>query len=221
MMRPKVLVADPFAIFRAGVRDLLTRAGEFTVVEASDLDDTKRVLADSAALDIALVDADLPPAGGVAAVEWLQAHCCVDTIVWNFEPTREGVLAAVRAGAKGYLRKDISPNGLIRSLRGLACGEAPLSRELTTLMIDAIHHFRGCEETRGRLSTLSAREAEVLERIAHGARNGEIARELTISVFTVKRHVQNILEKLELDSRQEAGDFYRVAQLERARVGEA
>jgi two-component system nitrate/nitrite response regulator NarL len=221
MTRPRVLVADQFAIFRAGVRDLLTRAGEFTVVEASDLEDTERVLADSPALDIALVDADLPPAGGVAAVEWLQAHCCVDTIVWNFEPTREGVLAAVRAGAKGYLRKDISPSGLIRSLRGLARGEAPLSRDLTTLMVDAIHHFRGCEETRDRLSTLSAREAEVLERIAHGARNREIAWELTISVFTVKRHVQNILEKLELDSRQEAADFYRVAQLERARVGEA
>ncbi len=220
MTPPKVLVADPFAIFRAGVRDLLTRAGEFAVVEASDLQDAERVL-DAAALDIALVDADLPPAGGVPAVECLQAHCCVDTIVWSFEPTREGVLAALRAGANGYLRKDISPDGLIRSLRGLACGEAPLSRDLTTLMVDAIHHFRGCEETRDRLSTLSAREAEVLERIARGARNREIAWELTISEFTVKRHVQNILEKLELDSRQEAADFFRVAQLERARVGEA
>jgi two-component system, NarL family, nitrate/nitrite response regulator NarL len=221
MTRPKVLIADPFAIFRAGVRDLLTRDGEFAVVEASDLNDTGRVLADSAALDIALVDADLPPGGGVAAVEWLQAQCCVDTIVWSFEPTRKGVLAALRAGAKGYLRKDISPTGLIRSLHGLACGEAPLSRELTTLMVDAIRHFRGCEETRDRLAMLSAREREVLERVACGARNREIASELTISVFTVKRHVQNILEKLELESRREAADFYRVAQLERVQVGEA
>jgi two-component system nitrate/nitrite response regulator NarL len=221
MTRPRVLVADPFAIFRSGVRDLLARGGEFAVVEASDLDDTARMLADSTTPDIALVDADLPPGGGVAAVEWLQAHCCVDTIVWSFEPTREDVLATLRAGAKGYLRKDISPNGLIRSLRGLARGEAPLSRDLTTLMVEAIRHFRGCEETRDRLSTLSAREAEVLDRIARGARNREIASELTISVFTVKRHVQNILEKLELDSRQDAADFYRVAQLERAQVGEA
>lgn len=221
MTRPRVLVADPFAIFRAGVHDLLTHAGEFTVVEASDLDDAKRVLAESCVPDMALVDADLPRRGGVVAVEWLQAHSCVDTIVWSFEPTRESVLAAVRAGARGFLRKDISPDGLIRSLRGLAHGEAPLSRDLTTLMIDAIHHFRGCEVTRDRLSTLTAREAEVLERIARGARNRQIAAELTISEFTVKRHVQNILEKLGLGSRREAADFYRVAQLERARIGEA
>jgi DNA-binding NarL/FixJ family response regulator len=221
MTRPRVLVADPFAIFRAGVRDLLARASEFSVVEASDLDDTRRVLAELGAVDIALVDADLPRRGGVAAVEWLQAHSCVDTIVWSFEPTREGVLATVRAGAKGFLHKDISPDGLVRSLRGLSRGEAPFSRDLTTLMIDAIHHFRGCEVTRDRLSTLTPREAEVLERIARGARNRQIAAELTISEFTVKRHVQNILEKLGLSSRQDAADFHRVAQLQRAGAGEA
>ena len=87
-------------------------------------------------------------------------------------------------------------------------------------MVEAIHHFRGCEETRDRLSALSARELEVLEYIAHGARNRQIASELTISEFTVKRHVQNILEKLEVGSRREAADYYRVAQIERASVGE-
>ena len=220
MNRPKVLVADPLAIFRAGVRNVLRREGEFRVAEAADLGEVERVLATSPAPDIALVDADLPPAGGVSAVEWLEAHCPVSAIIWSFEPTRESILAGLRAGASGYLRKDISPEGLVRSLRGLARGEAPLSRDLTTLMIEAIHHFRGCEETRDRLSTLSTREFEVLEYIARGARNRQIASDLTISEFTVKRHVQNILEKLELGSRREAADYYRVAQIERASVGQ-
>jgi two-component system nitrate/nitrite response regulator NarL len=218
--RPKILVADSLSIFRAGVRNVLRRDGEFRVVEAVHFPEVQDLLATTPAPDIALIDADLPPAGGLAAVEWLDAHCCVRTIVWSFEPTRESVLAALRAGASGYLRKDISPEGLVRSLRGLVRGEAPLSRELVTLMIDAIHHFRGCEQTRDRLSRLSSREYEVLQYVARGARNRQIASELTISEFTVKRHVQNILDKLEVGSRREAGDFYRVAELERASVGQ-
>jgi two-component system, NarL family, nitrate/nitrite response regulator NarL len=218
--RPKVLVADGLAIFRAGVRNVLRRDGEFRVTEAVHLQELQDMLAASPPPEVALIDADLPPIGGVAAVEWLDAQSCVRTIVWSFEPTREGVIAALRAGASGYLRKDISPDGLVRSLRGLARGEAPLSRDLVTLMIEAIHHFRGCEETSDLLSRLSSREYEVLEYIARGARNRQIASELTISEFTVKRHVHNILDKLEVCSRREAGDFYHVAEIERASVGQ-
>jgi DNA-binding NarL/FixJ family response regulator len=217
--RPKILVADPLAIFRAGVSTVLQREGEYRVAEALNLGEVQSALATSPP-EIALIDADLPPVGGVGTVEWIEANSCVRAIVWSFEPTREGVLAALRAGASGYLRKDISPEGLLRSLHGLADGEAPLSRDLTTLMIEAIHHLRGCEETRDRLSTLSSRELEVLEYITRGARNRQIASELTISEFTVKRHVQNILEKLGLGSRREAADYYRVAQIERASVGQ-
>ena len=218
MSRTKVLVADPFAIFRAGVRNLLGRESDFRVAGAADLEEVQAVVATTTSADIALIDADLPPAGGVSAVEWLEAHSRTRTIVWSFDPTRDSVLAAIRAGASGYLRKDISPEGLVRSLRGLASGEAPLSRDLAALMIDGIHHFRGCEESRDRLSTLSSRECEVLAHVARGHRNRQIASDLTISEFTVKRHVQNILDKLDLASRREAGDFYRLAQLERAGV---
>jgi two-component system nitrate/nitrite response regulator NarL len=169
--------------------------------------------------EIALVDLELPPFGGVAAVEWLAERCTTCTIVWSFEPARETVLAAVRGGASGYLRKDITPEGLVRSLRGAVSGEAPLSRDLATLMIEAIHKFKDREGARDRLSALSARECEVLEHVACGARNREIASHLTISEFTVKRHMQNILGKLELRSRREAGDFYRAANLELAEAG--
>jgi DNA-binding NarL/FixJ family response regulator len=211
-------VADSLAIFRAGVCNLLTRESEFAVIEAADLRAVQHIV-DEQCPEIALIDLELPPAGGVAAVEWLGEHCSTRTIVWSFEPARESVLAAVRAGASGYLRKDITPGGLVRSLRGAVSGEAPLSRDLATLMIEAIHRLRDEEGARDRLAALSARECEVLEHVAYGARNREIASELTISEFTVKRHVQNILGKLELRSRREAGDFYRAANTELAEAG--
>lgn len=216
-MKTKVLVADPFAIFRAGVSNLLRRERDFAVSEVGDL----RALQNRVGAqcpDIVLIDLDLPAAGGVAAVQWLDGHCSTHTIVWSFDPSRESVLAAVRAGAIGYLRKDISPEGLVRSLRGVVNGEAPLSRDLAAVMVDAIHKFTDCEETRGRLSELSSRECEVLDHLARGKRNRQIASELTISEFTVKRHVQNILGKLDLRSRREAGDFYYAAQADLAGV---
>jgi DNA-binding NarL/FixJ family response regulator len=216
-LKTKVLVADPFAIFRAGVSNLLRRERDFAVSEVTDLRALQnRVRGQSP--DIVLIDLDLPPAGGVAAVEWLDEHCSTQTIVWSFDPSRESVLAAVRAGAIGYLRKDISPEGLVRSLRGVVNGEAPLSRDLAAVMVDAIHKFTDREETRDRLSGLSSRECEVLHYVARGRRNRQIASELTISEFTVKRHVQNILEKLELRSRREAGDLYYASQADLAGV---
>jgi len=217
MSRTKVLVADPFAIFRAGVRNLLRRESDFVVVEAGDLSAVQNVVA-TRCPDIALIDLELPPVGGVAAVQWLNEHCTAHTIAWSFEPTPESVLGAVRAGANGYLRKDIAPEGLIRSVRGVARGEAALSRDLATLMIEAVHRLSDREGTRDRLFALSSRECEILEHLAQGARNRQIASELTISEFTVKRHVQNILGKLELRSRREAGEFYRAANADLAGV---
>ena len=207
MRRTRVLVADPIAIFRSGVTTLLERESDFDVVEAADLDQLLDAVEDECP-DIALVDLDLPPSGGVTAVTELADRCSTYTIVWSFEPTRASVLAAVRAGASGYLHKEISPVGLVRSLRGAIHGEAPLSRDLAALMIDAVHGLEERERVRERAGVLSARERDVLDLVARGARNREIADALSISEFTVKRHMQNILQKLGLSSRRAAAAFY-------------
>jgi DNA-binding NarL/FixJ family response regulator len=207
MRATRILVADPLSIFRAGVRNLLARESDFRVVEAGTFDEMLDVIAKDCP-DISLIDLDLPPFGGVAAVEKLAGSCSTHTIVWSFEPTREIVLDAVRSGAHGFLRKEISPEGLIRALRGVVQGEAPLSRDLATLMIDALHGLDERSRARDRASVLSVREREVLELVAQGARNKQIATQLVISEFTVKRHVQNILQKLELPSRRAAASFY-------------
>jgi two-component system nitrate/nitrite response regulator NarL len=207
MNRTRILIADSVPIFRAGVRNLLARESDFEVVEAEDLDGVKEALADEPPA-IALIDLDLAPAGGIAAVRELAQQRSTQLIIWSFEPDRESVLAAVRAGAGGYLHKEISPHGLVRALRGVIDGEAPLSRDLATMMIDALHAFEEQTTARERATVLSPREREVLDCVARGARNKEIAAALFISEFTVKRHMQNILQKLDLPSRRAAAAFY-------------
>jgi DNA-binding NarL/FixJ family response regulator len=210
MTRTRILVADSLHIFRAGVRNLLERESDFEVIEAGTLEEMLDAVAHQCP-DIALIDLELRPLGGVAAVQKLARRCSTYMIVWSFEPSRETVLSAVRSGAHGFLHKEISPEGLVRALHGVVQGEAPLSRDLASLMIDALHGHDERTRARERAAVLSSRERQVLDLLAEGARNKQIATLLTISEFTAKRHVQNILQKLELPSRGAAATFYRTA----------
>jgi len=218
-MRTRVLVADSLNIFRAGVRNLLERQGDFDVVEAASLEDLLRVC-DHARPALALVDLHLPPLGGIAAVQRLAHGTDVYPVLWSFQPTSHTVLDGIRAGARGFLEKEISPPELVHALRGAMRGEAPLSPNLASLMIDALHGLDQRHQARERLGALSARELEVLGLVATGARNRDIAAALTISEFTVKRHLQNILEKVAVASRRAAADCY-LAAFEPARHPEA
>lgn len=206
----RVLVADSVPLFRTGVRNLLRRESDFDVLEATTSDEIEQLTAGECP-EIALIDLELQPSGGIVAVSSLAKNGSTHTIVWSFTPTRESVLAAIRAGASGYLHKEISPRGLVRALRGMIAGEAPLARDLAALMIDGLHGMERQASARERAAVLSVRERQVLTLIATGARNREIAQQLVISEFTVKRHVQNILQKLGLRSRQAAAGFYEEA----------
>jgi DNA-binding NarL/FixJ family response regulator len=210
MTRTRVVIADPLALFRSGVREVLAWDNDFTALEAANRDELM-VVARHGSADVALVDLDLPPDGGIAVVRRLAELSSLHTIVWSSAPDRETVLSAIRAGASGYLDKELSPEGLIRSLRGLDSGEAPLSRTLATQLIEALHGLRENELIAEQAGLLSPREREVLDLVADGARNKEIAATLFISEFTVKRHVQNILEKLGVPSRRAAAAFHRAA----------
>ena len=95
MRRTRILVADSLQIFRSGVRNLLARESDFEIVEAGSLDEVLDAVAQDCP-DIALIDLELPPYGGVAAVQQLAQRCSTYTIVWSFEPSRETVLDAVR-----------------------------------------------------------------------------------------------------------------------------
>jgi two-component system, NarL family, nitrate/nitrite response regulator NarL len=207
MRRARVLVADSLPLFRAGVRNLLRRESDLEVLEATGSDDAAALLAGGHA-EIALIDLDLPPTGGIDLVRQVRSHTRAAMIVWSLEPSRDAVLESIAAGAHGFLHKEISPTGLVRALRGTVNGEAPLTRDMAALMIDAIHTLQARSKALKRAAVLSEREKEVLAHVARGARNREIAEELAISEFTVKRHMQNILQKLDVPSRRAAAAFY-------------
>jgi DNA-binding NarL/FixJ family response regulator len=214
MKRTRVLIADALPLFRAGVRNLLRRESDLEIVEANDAGEAEGWVL-SGTVDIALLDLDLPPSC-LDLVTRIRTISNANVIVWTLDPTREAVLDAISAGAHGFLHKEISPTGLVRALRGAINGEAPLSRDMAGLMIDAIHSLERRSKALEQAAVLSEREKEVLALIARGARNREIAEELTISEFTVKRHVQNILAKLGVPSRRAAAAFYVAAYKEEA-----
>ncbi|RME33473.1 MAG: DNA-binding response regulator, partial [Thermoflexia bacterium] len=116
-------------------------------------------------------------------------------------------LAAIRHGADGYLVKSIRPEALFQELRGLAQGEAPISREMASKLIRQMARRERMTISAGLPETLSAREREVLALLAEGLSNEEIAEELHIAVNTVRNHVRNILEKLGVRNRVQAAVY--------------
>jgi DNA-binding NarL/FixJ family response regulator len=202
----RCLIADQYPMVRLGARGVLERAG-LDVIEVGSALELERL--DSPYFDLALVDVELPPEDGICVIERIIAlNPRARVVAWGDDVTREMLLAAIRAGAIGFLKRDVSAEGLIRALEGIDRGEAPLSRQVAAGLIAAIAAHEARRTHDARFGTLSKREREVLELIAMGRRNREIGRALAISEFTVKRHVQNILHKLDLSSRQAAAVFY-------------
>jgi DNA-binding NarL/FixJ family response regulator len=205
-----VVIADSLGVMRAAVRAILERSGGFFIEEAA----TGEELAQVSALlqpDLALIDLDLAPRGGIDAVVRLGEVASTRAILWTLRVDAVDVLTAVRAGAVGFLNKDIPPDGLVRALRAAADGEAALSRAAASSMLSELRALEDKERARARTAALSDREREVLALISDGCRNREIAERLFISELTVKRHVQNILRKVGRSSRVEAAQLFRAA----------
>jgi DNA-binding NarL/FixJ family response regulator len=200
-------LADPFTVFRLGVRAIVDDSNEFDVSEVASLEELDELLSSGPAIDLALVDLDLPPSGAAEGVALLRRHDVVP-IVWanRTRLSPEVVFELVRTGAMGILTKEIAPTGLVRALRGAVSGQAALGRDIVSVLI------RGTQEASagaaGRVTALSSRELEVLKLVADGRANKQIAAELGLSEFTVKRHIQNILRKIGVHSRWEASASY-------------
>ena len=207
-MPTRVLVADPVGLFRMGVRAALERAGGFAVSEAGD--ETELLAAvERDRPDLVLLDLHLPPFGAVATLGRLEPEHGPRVIAWALEPDGDQVLAALSAGAIGFLTKDMKAESVVRGLHTALEGQSPIRRSLLTGVIGAFQNSERRERYGERAIKLSSRELEVLGLIALGTRNRDIAVQLDISEFTVKRHVQNILHKLNVPSRDVAAHIYR------------
>lgn len=198
-----VLIADDHPMVRQGLRVFLEVQPDIEVVgEAGDGAVAAR-MAQELRPDVVLLDLVMPGTDGVAAIE-LMAEAAVESrvlIVTSFGELRT-VVPAIRAGARGYVSKDVEPSALAAAIRAVAAGHVLLGPEVAAALLspDAGQSANGGAAD----PQLTAREREVLELIARGRSNREIARALTVSEKTVKTHVSSVLMKLGVADRTQA-----------------
>ncbi len=210
----RVMLVDDHALVRSAVRQAITAPDVELVGEAATAEEAL-ALAPVLRPDVLLLDIDLPGMNGIQLVQELAPRLPQTKIVMlTVSASERDLLDAVARGAAGYLTKDLSPEALLRSLRGTQRGELAMSRRFAAR---ALRHFAelarrgrtGAAVGEGDLMLLSPRENDVLAMLADGLTDREIAQALTISPRTVETHVSNILHKLGVRNRAEAAQRYR------------
>ena len=203
-MTVRVLVVDDHPLFVDGVRAAFTGADDLELV--GDARDGRSALAAVTELspDVVLLDIGLPDRSGIeVARELLAEQPDVRVLVMTMSDEDQTVVAAMRAGARGYVVKGAGRADLLAGIRAVAAGAAvfsPTVAERLGPLFGSLAALPGQEA----FPTLSEREREVLDLVARGYDNRRIARELFLSDKTVRNHVSNVLGKLEVDSRAEA-----------------
>ncbi|MEU4404159.1 response regulator transcription factor [Streptosporangium sp. NPDC023963] len=191
-----VLLADDQALVRAGFRSLLGRSREITVVgEAATGDEAVR-LARATRPDVILMDIRMPGLDGIEATRRILAELPgTRVVILTTFDTDEHIFAALRAGASGFLTKEVEPAELRRAVAVVAAGEALLSSGVTRRVVERFAH-RPAPLAGDGLAVLTPREREVVRLVAEGLSNGQIADTLVISPLTAKTHVTRALAKL-------------------------
>jgi DNA-binding NarL/FixJ family response regulator len=204
-----VLIADDQALVRAGFRSILDgRHGISVVGEAKDGGDAVH-LARRLRPQVVLMDIQMPGLDGIDATRRIVAEAGVGTAVLMLTTfdLNEYVYAALRAGASGFLLKDVPPEELIAAVRIVAEGDALIAPAVTKRLIENFIRTAPPSSPSAELLDLTPREAEVLQRIARGLSNAEIADDLVVSKATVKTHVKHVLAKLGVRDRVQAVVF--------------
>lgn len=212
MEKIRLLIADDHAIFRQGLRSILEAEGDLEVVaEAADgLAAVEQVRA--LAPDVVLVDLHMPLMGGLEVTRAIKRHSPrTGVVVLTAYEDEDHLVQGLEAGAAAVFLKDVPPEALVGAIRRVAVGEHPIDESLSTrpgVAARVLKRFRELErvvqEVRPLFAPLTAREMEVLENIARGRSNKEIARALGISDQTVKNHITSILRKLVVNDRTQA-----------------
>jgi two-component system, NarL family, response regulator LiaR len=202
----RVLIADDHAVVRQGLRTFLELQDGIEVVgEAADGVEALE-LVERTEPDVALLDLVMPRLGGLEAIRRIREVApATRVLVLTSFADDDTVLPAVRAGAAGYLLKDVQPPELVGAIRTVHAGEALLAPSVATMLVEQIAAEEGDGVDRGE--HLTPREREVLALLARGRANKAIALDLGVSERTVKTHVSNILGKLNLTDRTQAAVY--------------
>jgi len=203
-MSLRVVIVDDHAMFRTGVRAELGGRVE-VVAEAEDVASAVAAIS-TADPDVVLLDVHLPGGGGVEVIRLVHARrpdAQTKFLALSVSDSAEDVIGVIRAGARGYVTKNITGHELLNAIGRVAAGDAVFSPRLAGFVLDAFAGTIEVAQVDEDLDRLTVREREVMRLIARGYAYKEVAKELFISVKTVETHVSSVLRKLQLSSRHE------------------
>lgn len=198
----RVAIVDDHAMFRTGVRAEISRTVD-VVAEAEDVE-TAVAAIKAHKPDVVLLDVHMPGGGGMEVIRRLHPRePDIKFLALSVSDAAEDVIGIIRAGARGYVTKNISGPELLDALARVAAGDAVFSPRLAGFVLDAFAGTIEVAQVDEDLDRLTEREREVMRLIARGYAYKEVAKELFISVKTVESHVSSVLRKLQLSSRHE------------------
>ena len=203
----RVVLVDDHALFRRGLELVLAEASDIEIVgQAADGDDAVRLVRELTP-DVVLMDVRMPRMSGIEAARLIRDTVPGTKVVMlTVSDDEADLFASVRAGASGYLLKEVSIDEVAGAVRAVTRGHALISPSMAAKLLTEFNALaqRADERQRSGAPKLTERELQVLKLVAKGMSNREIANELFIAENTVKNHVRNMLEKLGMHSRMEA-----------------
>lgn len=198
----RIFIVDDHAVVRKGIRALLATEDDLEVIGEAEDGEEAIGLYEELNPDLLLLDLIMPKVNGIEVIKKIKGdHPGAKILVLTSFAADDQVFPAIKAGALGYLLKDTEPEDLIRAIRQVYVGESSLSPTIARKVLEEVFH--PAEKTLSP-DPLTKREVDVLQVLAKGKSNRDIADELSISETTVRTHVSNILGKLHLASRTEA-----------------
>ena len=206
--RIRVLLIDDHTLFRKGLAELLEQRGEINVVGVTgNPDEAIRLLHDQQP-DVVITDLNMLPVGGLALLRRMRGeNWRGPVLVLTVSDAEEDLANAMRAGAQGYLLKDMEPADVVDAVQRAVRGETVVAPTMTMKLVHLLQGGAAASDKADALKQLTAREREILDHLSQGLSNKAIARVLDISHDTVKLHVRHILSKLNMTSRVEAAVF--------------
>ena len=206
-----IIVVSPQVLFRKGIEITLSSETDIEIIDSVDFSNGVEYSVENLPPDIAILDIDGSTDAGFDIVQRLKQRLPnIATIIFTSYPDDEQLFQALKAQAAAYLSKEVTADEIIRTIRRLARGEYPINDSLHTRpkvaeqVLQKFQELSSQSETEDIVSPLTVRETEILEYIADGFLNKQIASELNISEQTIKNHVTSILRKLNANARTEA-----------------
>jgi two-component system nitrate/nitrite response regulator NarL len=210
----RVLLVDDQPLFRRALATLISAQFDMTVVGEGENGRDALEKVRTLQPDLVVMDVNMPGADGVDGVNAIRgAGFSTPVVMLTVSEDDDDLFESIKAGANGYLLKNVRPEDLFENLRGVVRGESPIAPAVASKLLDALRtggrpsRDAASSPTSSEDTVLTRRESEILQLVANGLSNKEIASELTITEGTVKNHVHNALEKLHLTNRVQAAAY--------------